>query len=488
MNVQLRNSADSRRGSAIIAGVFVVLVVSVLSMSYLQLSLNKNREHASAVDAKRAFYMAEAGLAEGYAALVAGKSGVVASPEQPAVYANGVFWVEATKISPTRTRLQSTGISGTGRDSLTIVIERTTRTLADVGLFGDEGVRVGLGSSIESYDSRVGDVDGGGGGGIGGIGGVGGVLPNADGGVIFDSGESRLRIGSNQDITLIGDRDSTTTVEGDVIPGPSGSVVIGPGITINGSTAPADAVATLKTITPPEARDAGSFAHIRNENYVHPPSFCKYDSMSIAAGKVTVKGPTKIVVNSLNVAAGAELEFDTTDGPVKMYVRDSVNMVNGSMLSSVEQDPTQLMFMIGASDGVDGDGNDVNAVNMRASGEFYGFMYSPSADLRLNPTLDFYGTMIGKEVVLEPGAQFHFDEALLDALSDGSQIDSDLLSWRFVPLPDAEIVRTRIEPIKWLLLKGKALNKPSETHDDDWDGEVDNSDIISNRNKEFVVN
>ena len=43
----------------------------MLSVSYLQLSLNKCRESQVSADSKRAFYMAEAGISESFAGLIA---------------------------------------------------------------------------------------------------------------------------------------------------------------------------------------------------------------------------------------------------------------------------------------------------------------------------------------------------------------------------------------------------------------------------------
>ena len=469
----------ARRGSAMIAGIFVVLVVSILSMSYLQLSLSRNRENNGSVDAKRAFFMAEAGIAEGYAALVAGKSGVVASPEEPAVYGNGVFWVEATALSPTRVQLHATGLSGTGRDSLTVVVERTTRTLADYGIFGDDEIRVGLGAAIETYDSRVADEDNAG---------IGIIVKTVDG-LIYGDGTSRLRVGSNGDITFIGGRVGFgNEIDGDVIPGPGHSVVIGPGVTITGSTAPAENSVIVDTVDVPQARPAGAFSHIRPDTYDHDPALVKYDSMSISAGRVVLHGPMKLVTGDLTLSSGATLDFDTTNGPIRMYVQGRVDLDEGSFLDSQHDDPTQLMIVLGAVDTDNGDGSWDRKIRIESSGEFHGFVYSPGAQVRINPTLAYHGSVVAKRLVIEPGATLNFDEALLDILPDGSQIDSDLISWRFVELPEAEIVETKIDPLTWMKIRGKQLRKPSEMHDDDWDGTVDAGDILTNRLKETVVN
>lgn len=105
----------ARRGSALVAALFVVLMVGTLSMAYLQMSVSKNKEQQTAADAKRAFYVAEAGLAEAYSGLVIGKSGNVGSDVVPARFGNGVFWVVAESVGTNKTVLTSTGLCGTGR-------------------------------------------------------------------------------------------------------------------------------------------------------------------------------------------------------------------------------------------------------------------------------------------------------------------------------------------------------------------------------------
>lgn len=145
------------RGSALLGAMFVVLTISVLSVAYLQLSLSKNREGKSSLDSKRAFYMAESGFAEAFAAIQMGRSGEIASPEEPARFANGVFWVEAEPLAEDKILLQSTGLAGGSRSSLSLVVDRTAVSLPAQGAFGLEQVVLREGAVVDAYDSRLGD-------------------------------------------------------------------------------------------------------------------------------------------------------------------------------------------------------------------------------------------------------------------------------------------------------------------------------------------
>src|SRR5271156_4380700 len=155
-----RASARARRlrrsGSALLAAVLVVMMVAVLSLAYLQLSLNKNLEQKASVDAKRAFYMAEAGLSEAVIALASGQSGAVGSPSIPAKFGNGVFYVTTHDEDNGKTTLTSTGLCGCGRSALSMVVDTKKPGVAALGVFSDGTVTIEKGALIDSYDSRQG--------------------------------------------------------------------------------------------------------------------------------------------------------------------------------------------------------------------------------------------------------------------------------------------------------------------------------------------
>src|SRR6186713_105289 len=145
-----RPAARERRGAALIIALFVVLMISVLSMSYLQMSLSKNKEQQNAADAKRAFYLAEAGMAESYAGLLAGQSGNVGNDIVPARFGAGVFWVKAEDLGNANLCLTSTGLCGSGRACISIVVHNESQSIASQGLFADQGIAINVGSVVDS--------------------------------------------------------------------------------------------------------------------------------------------------------------------------------------------------------------------------------------------------------------------------------------------------------------------------------------------------
>src|SRR5512144_334355 len=87
-----------RRGSALVMAVVVMGTLLVLSSAFLRLGVTSSHQHNIALEQSRAFYVAEAGIAEAGLALRMGKTGNVASEAQPGTYADGLVWVTAVDL------------------------------------------------------------------------------------------------------------------------------------------------------------------------------------------------------------------------------------------------------------------------------------------------------------------------------------------------------------------------------------------------------
>ena len=59
-----------------------------------------------------------------YVGLGIAKTGNVGSETEPAVYGDGLLWVEATDLGDNLVQLESTGMWGSGRATLGLVVER----------------------------------------------------------------------------------------------------------------------------------------------------------------------------------------------------------------------------------------------------------------------------------------------------------------------------------------------------------------------------
>src|SRR5262245_14000688 len=190
-----------RRGTALVFSLVAVSTVVVLAASFTRFASMVSSRQAQAVDRKRAFYLAEAGLAEAYSGLTCGKSGVVGTPEAPALLGDGVFWTSATELAPDLVQLECTGMSGSGRAKLSLVARRGSGSVFVLGMFGDDALSVPAGSRIDAYDSTKGSY-------------------------ASQQDKSGAALGSNAAIQVTGTTLLPTVVVGDVTPGPTSSVTV----------------------------------------------------------------------------------------------------------------------------------------------------------------------------------------------------------------------------------------------------------------------
>jgi len=432
-----------------IAALLVVFAVATLSMIQLQLDLSKAREQRTAVDTKRAFYMAEAGLAEAFQGIASGKSGNVGTADEPARFANGIFFTTAKEEGLGRVTLTSTGLCGAGRATLSIVVERTSSSIASLGFFGDELVNVEGGATIDSYDSRQGK-----------------YTPP-----VIMVGSPPLvgaKVGSNQSL-LVGGSSGTTNVYGDAQPGPSGVLVRGRNTTISGSTAPFLTANMLEAIVVPTYRDQGSVTTSPLKPIVTVPAGERsFSTLHVTAlTKLVITGPARIVVADLVVDSLGELSVDASKGPVELYVTDWLALKSGSKVSTGNADPRSVSLLVSASQVVDQDGNGSldQPVTLAATGALQGTIYAPGAAVTIPSSLQVSGAASAKRLTIGAGARMHFDTSLLEAGANESGLPR-LVGWRLVELPNVPVVKLRFDALRALKLNGITPVRGDSAHFD----------------------
>jgi hypothetical protein len=444
MNVRLllHHAHPSRRGTAIIPALLVVLLTATLSMIYLQVSMAKNKEQRSSVDAKRAFYMAEAGLAEAFNGLCMGKSGDVGTEDLPAEFANGLFYVTAKDEGQGRTTLKSTGMCGAGRATLSIVVARQPDEIASRGFFADQGVTVEPGAYIDSYDSRNGNYQ----------------RPSL---AAILGGLTGAHVGCNGDVTVPGSLLANTYILGDTNPGQSGTLFRTLGTTITGSTAPAASNATLPPIVVPTYTSQGD-VHATNGGATIEQGEQGFGQIRVdTKGDLTINGPAIITADSLVVAG--RINFDARKGPIKLYLRQGIRMLPGSEVRTAQTDPLNLSIAIPGSGSVDLDGDGVvdPAVTLAATGSFFGTIYAPNAPVTLQSSMEIFGAVSAQSLDVQGGTKLHYDRALSESSSDTSG-PPRFLTWRIVELPQVPLVSLRFDALKELKKEGK---NPKLAHD-----------------------
>lgn len=463
-----RQARASRRGSVMFAALAVVLTVTVLASCLLQISSVTSREQTQSIDSKRALYLAEAGLSEAWYGLKVGKSGNVGTAELPASYGDGLLWVEAEDIGEGRISLMSTGMVGSGRFSLSMVVEHENGSVGSMGFFADDSMEIGEGVLIDSYDSSAGTYEDL----------VGGVLDPLEGLGLLDPignlvegvliGGSTSRVGSNGDIHVNGSPEATTVISGDVQPGPSGSVIFGEGVNITGSTAPASKPFDLPTVEVPTIVSKGDMTvGARGSLSQLPTGESAYDLLKVPTGRtLTIQGPTTLVVSRFQVDAGGSLVLNASQGPIEIFATSELTLADGSTVSCLHESPTELSLQVSASQWIDrnGDGELEPPANFQPRGAWLGTLYAPDSPIEISAATEVFGAIAAESLTLADGAKVHFDEALA-AFSNTPDGELVVTAWRVMDLPDTELVKERRDPLLKLLADDVVVPLASQAHE-----------------------
>lgn len=433
MRMQARGEGHgAERGGALVMSLIAVSTVVVLAASFTRFAAAVANRQAQAVDRKRAFYLAEAGLAEAFAGLACGRSGNVGTPDAPALLGDGLFWVETSELQPDVLRLEATGMIGSGRARLSLVAERGQEGVAALGVFSTGNVSLAEGSLVDAYDSSK-------------------VAPYAS--QLDHSGAS---LGSSADISLAGSLLTPTIVNGNVIPGVEHAVQSTGTVTVTGSTNPRLSAAELPPVEVPELSLGPAQKQASPYPLVIPAGNVGYQGLAVEPGsQVIIQGPAEVVLGSLVLQGSAELSFDTTQGPVRLYVTDALELAEGSLLTTTGTHPEDVWIQVA--------GETADPVQLRSSGGFAGVVYAPEAPVVVGGSFELFGALIADALTFDGPAKLHFDRHLAQLAADESL--PMMLSWRIVEMANAT-GDGALDPFRSLGVDRSTLAKPSMAYED----------------------
>lgn len=454
----------ARRGGVLVATLVAVLAVGGLSVCLLELDTTRLKRQVASIDNKRAFNLAEAGLAEGRFAVETGHSGTIGSESAPARFGDGLFWVTASELAPNVIGLESTGMAGTGRAKLSLVLRRTSRDVAALGVLGSSQVILGANARVDAYDS----------------GGAAGApkLPER-----FDPASGvAVELRSNGDITLGED----ARVFGDATPGPRGSVVIGDDALVSGSTAPASIETEVAVIETPELPTAGDLTHSNGSRRVLAGDGKSWGTIRVGKNSTLVlRGPLQMSARALRVEDKGRVEIDSTSGPVELHVTDWLDLQSGSQWSSPQEDTRGLRMYVSATGTRDRDNNGTADAPIRwqASGAFFGTLYAPNARLALPAGSSLYGSVAAGILQLGDKAAVHFDASLRGG-DPTSDLEVERMAWKVIEIP-REIARDLGEdPFTALDVAQNELKPPTLAYaSGDYEIEVEYVDASGEKHK-----
>ncbi len=141
-------------------------------------------------------------------------------------------------------------------------------------------------------------------------------------------------------------------------------------------------------------------------------------NVRIKNGDTAILPSGNYYINDLIIDAGCTLDIQATNAPVNIYLTGQFDAKNGSFINTSAQ-PTGLRIFSNSTD-------DITLFN---SGDFYGMIYAPYADIEIKNSGDFYGTAWGDTLTIKNSGEVYVDAALMDAFP-GNKIR--ILSWKEV--------------------------------------------------------
>jgi len=439
--------STSRAGSALLPSLIIVVLMASLGAGLIQVQSAGMRQQLSAMDRMRALYIAEAGLAESFSAICVGKTGIVGTPEYPAEFAGGVYWVEAEEDASGRITLDSVGLYGSGRFAVSVVVRRSVNPLGMQGMHGESDVVLRGGAILDGYDSRLGSYD-----------------SQLDPTQPVATTGAGGRLSSNGDVTLAGDPlvpGDDTYVFGDALSGPEGTLTIDPDVVVTGAAEPLLSTVDLPRIDVPDLGSSEGTRGVAPGTTLVLTGDHRFGALSASSGgTLRVQGPARLHVDSLALASGARLELDSSAGPVILYVERSFQLPTGSELETVSQDPTGTAVYLGSLT----DGVQAPSFELASRGTFHGLLYGPDIDVELPSDLRVFGAVAGSSVTLADGARLTYDHALATSPGLGIATLPGILSWKIDELPDDPLVQKRIDPLLQLALRGTPPIPSAQAH------------------------
>lgn len=422
-----RSSDATRRGNALVLSLVCVIVCAVLAGAFIQVAQATTRRQTQALHLKEAFYAAEAGLAEAYSGLVGGLTGNVGSATAPAVFGKGLFWVEVIALGKDLLSLESTGMVGTGRARLSLVVEKGETSVASLGVFSVEPMMIPPGTRIDGFDSAE------------------GTLTSA-------------RVGSNGDVRIEAGPERPVVIMGDVTPGPQHQVIATENVFITGSQEPSAASPTLPPVNVPPVELGSGLSHSDAVPLLIAPGTTGVEYLRVGAGgKVTVVGPATVVVGEVQLDSNAQLTLDAADGRVDLFVTKALNIATGAFLETTSTDPGQISIQV--------QGETENPVQLLGQAEFYGVLYVPQAVTVISKDFEVFGALIAGKIQFSGPAKLHFDQHLTELAAES--LLPTLVSWRIVNL-GVSSTNFNKDPFDVLGVDRASLPLPGDAHGDVW--------------------
>lgn len=408
-----RNRNQTERGGALAMIILAVAGLAALSAAMMTVGLSSAREQNAEALASQAEYICQAGLSQSMYQMQRGVDANVGSLTHKQSWGGGSYWVTAVNAGTNLTRLTANGLDNGVGKSQELVVRAVPTNMWTHALFGKESINLDSSVTVDSYNSALGTYAS----------------------QVTGSGNSAHalvhgKVGSNGDIGV----HSASWIWGDATPGPGHSVTLTGG-TVSGSTAAASSPIVFPPINVPTYTNYGSVTF--NNNSTIPTGDRTYVNLTVRASKtLTIIGPANIVMNNLTMRSNAAILIDDTNGPVNLTIIDNFMLDSNSTLRPISFNPAHLRINMLSDNVADPEVVvQLDEIDISSNSTIYGCVYAPEARITLDSNFSLFGALMARSLDLDSNCNFHFDEYLLNSMSDGT-FTYEMVSWRPVPYRD----------------------------------------------------
>lgn len=428
-----RNSGhfSSKSGSAMVAAIFIAVVIGLWMAATLQSSFTEYKMSKRYLDMQSAMNLAESGLEEGIRAFNAGDwtgwtsySNGYFKEETPNWLSNGLtgsikIYVTKSATSPSVAAEGSVvDMSGMSiRKQVKVELEGSS-LFANGLLARNQVIFNGNNVLVDSYDSRLGV-----------------YTPSSYANRNSDGSIASLSL-ANTDIMV-----NNADIRGYVATGAStwNNNVVGPngsvheygytGGKIDASRITTDFYAELPAVAIPNYASYTEMNEINSDVTLgistdSSPRGYQAERVSLSGSKtITIDGPVRLYVRrNFSMSGNAQITI-TNNGSLELYVVESLS-ISGNGLANNTQKPEKVMIY-GASPYLGG-----QSVDLGGNAQLYAVVYAPNAEVHLHgggSAGTMHGAIVGNRISLVGHWGFHYDEALRD-LNGGGGLSIKL--WR----------------------------------------------------------
>lgn len=424
----------SKQGSAIVGALIIAVLTGAIGAAVFSSSFSEMKMSRRYVELQHAVTLAEAGLEEGVRALkngdwtgwsahgLFGRYRTLSGSAQGVYAGNGrtgeiKIYVHENPTAPAIAAEASIINSATGSViTRQIRVDMSAGSLFDNGLVSRNGTTFKGGNVlIDSYDSR-----------LGGYtdtsyanrfaNGTVATLSVTNDAIDVGNGHVRGFVATAGGVPDFGSNGTLHDYEG----GPY------PSKYKDWSRVTTDFYADLPTIEAPDTTGFTNYGSISSSDSLGGAGHQGYivDSISLSGGStLTIAGDvTLIVTGDVSITGNGMVEIDSA-GQLEMYFDGNLKIAGNGMANNTNQAQKALLFGMHDVDGA-------KSIELGGNAALYAAVYAPAYNFDVHgggSNGELFGAVVGYEIMMNGGTNFHYDEALSAlATSDNYTISS----WR----------------------------------------------------------